>query len=158
VELRPELMPPLLDAEKVSRLTQLAEGLDGVDCRATAPVPWANDLAEFNRLAETTFDIYEFQDIYESQTHHEWVRSMLYTHMLKPTPNLSLAEMTEIVFRVVDCAANWDFFLKLFEVNCKHPSGNGLIYWPNLVPELPQDREPTAEEIAELALRGRSAI
>ena len=44
-------------------------------------------------------------------------------------------------------------YLELFQINCKHPSGTDLIFWPNLVPELPQDREPTAEEIADLALR-----
>jgi hypothetical protein len=46
-----------------------------------------------------------------------------------------------------------DVFLELFPVNCKHPSGSDLIFWPNLVPALPQDREPTAEEIAGLAMQ-----
>ena len=62
--------------------------------------------------------------------------------------------MVEIVSRVMACADGYDYFLELFRVNCKHPSGTDLIYWPNQVPELPQGREPTAAEIAELALPG----
>ena len=48
-----------------------------------------------------------------------------------------------------------DFYLELFLANCKHPSETDLIYYPDLVPELPQDRDPTPDEIADLALRGR---
>ena len=64
--------------------------------------------------------------------------------------------MAEVVSRVMACAAAHDFYLELFLVNCKHPSGADLIYWPDQVPELPQGREPTAAEIAELALRGQA--
>ncbi len=66
--------------------------------------------------------------------------------------------MIEIVTRSMPGNDNpdYDFYLELFVVNCKHPSGTNLIFWPNLVPELPQNREPTAEEIADLAL-GRHA-
>jgi hypothetical protein len=64
--------------------------------------------------------------------------------------------MAEVVSRVVACGADHDFYLELLRVNCQHPSGTDLIYWPNLVPELPQGREPTAEEIADLAMRGRA--
>jgi hypothetical protein len=64
--------------------------------------------------------------------------------------------MVEIVARVLADNADHHFYLELFLVNCKHPSGSDLIFWPNLVPELRQDREPTAEEIADLAIRGRA--
>ena len=50
-----------------------------------------------------------------------------------------------------------DFYVELFTVNCKHPSSTDLMFRPSLVPELPQGREPTAEEIADLAMRGRPA-
>ncbi|MEI7687657.1 MAG: hypothetical protein WCL32_21840, partial [Planctomycetota bacterium] len=64
-----------------------------------------------------------------------------------------LAEMTEIVSRVKAGGPDQDYYLELFQVNCKHPSGTDLIFWPDQVPELPQGRKPTAEEIADLALR-----
>ncbi len=81
---------------------------------------------------------------------------MLYQRHLTPDPPLTCEEMTEIVRRVMACADGHDFYLELFLVNCKHPSGTDLIAWPDQVAELPQGREPTAEEIAELALRGRA--
>jgi hypothetical protein len=64
--------------------------------------------------------------------------------------------VAEIVSRVTACGPGSDFYLELFLVNCKHPSGSDLIFWPNLVPELPQDHEPTAEEIADVAMRARA--
>jgi hypothetical protein len=76
----------------------------------------------------------------------------MYRQSLAPVVDLTRAEMVEIVSRVAAGGTGHDFYLELFLVNCKHPSGSDLIYWPNLVPELPQDREATAEEVATLAM------
>ena len=149
MQLRPELMPPDLDPALVTRLTELAAGLDGA-----APGLWEEDLAEFNRLAGTAIPIEEFQGIYGGEDHEDYVCRILYQQRLRPDPALTLAEMTEIVSRVMTLAEHHDFYLELFLANCKHPSGTDLIFWPNLVPELPQGRDPTADEVADLALRG----
>lgn len=151
MDLRPGLMPPALDAALVARLAMLADRLDGA-----APGQWDDDLAEFNRLAGTELPLADFQGIYKSEDAEDFVRRVLFQQSLTPDPNVSLAEMTEIVSRVSACGADYDFFLELFLVNCKHPSGTDLIYWPDQVPELPRGREPTAEEVADLALRGRA--
>lgn len=149
MQLRLELMPPTLDAALVARLTKLAANLDG----AAAGLQ-ENDLAEFNRLAGTDIPFEEFQGIYGGEDHEDYVRRVLYRRHLAPDPSLTREEMVEIVSRVTACADDHDFFLELFVVNCNHPSGTNLIYWPDQVPELPQDREPTAAEIAALAMRG----
>lgn len=151
MELRPELMPPVLDEAKVRRLADLAARLDGAN-----PGLWEGDLADFNRVAGTALPIEAFQGIYGAEDHEDWVRRALYRRSLAPSPDLSRAEMAEIVSRVIACDASRDFYLELFLVNCAHPSGSDLIFWPDLVPDLPKDREPTAEEIADLALRGRA--
>ena len=98
----------------------------------------------------------DFQGIYKSENPEDFVRRVLFQRFLVPDPSVSRAEMAEIVLRVKTCGQDADFYLELFLVNCKHPSGTDLIYWPNLVSELPQHRKPTAEEIADLALRGGS--
>jgi hypothetical protein len=149
--MRPELLPPVLDEERVRHLARLASRLDGEN-----PGQWEEDLAEFNRIAGSDLSIQDFQGIYGAEEHEDWVRRVLYRQSLAPSPDLSHAEMVEIVSRVkaVSSVAERDFYLELFLVNCKHPSGSDLLFWPNLVPELPQDREPTAAEIADLALRG----
>ena len=148
MELRPELMPPPLGVAKVASLAKLAAGLDGAH-----PGQWEDDLAEFNRLAGTTIPIVEFQGIYGVEDHEDWVRRVLYQQSLVPA-DVSREEMVEIVSRATPSNGNpnYDFYLELFLVNCKHPSRSDLIFWPNLVPGLPQDREPTTEEIADLAL------
>jgi hypothetical protein len=154
--LRPELTPPALDAVLVARLAHLAATLDGA-----VPGQWEDDLAEFNRLAGTAIPFEEFQGIYGGEEHEVYVRRVLYRRLLTPDPALTPEEMTDIVSRVMTCGDDRDFYLELFLVNCKHPSGTDLIYWPNLVPELPQGRDPTAEEVASLALekhKGRIVV
>lgn len=83
----------------------------------------------------------------------DFVRRVLFQEALKPDPGITPAEMAEIVSRVAACGDDHDFYLELFVVNCRHPSGTDLIFYPDLVPELPQGREPTPAEIAALALQ-----
>ncbi len=149
MELRPALMPPALDAALVGRLAKLADSLDGA-----RPGQWDAELAEFNRLAGTDIPHADFQGIYKSEDAEDFVRRVLFQKGLTPDPDISLVEMTEVVSRVVACGEDHDYFLELFLVNCKHPSGTDLIYWPDQVPELPQNREPTPAEVAKLAQRG----
>ena len=146
MKLRPELTLPMLDEALVARLAKLADRLDGA-----RPGQRDDELAEFNRLAGTSLPLADFQDIYKAEDPEVFVRGVLFRRDLAPDPNLTRAEMAEIVSRIRGPGDD-DFYLELFEVNCKHPSGSGLIFGPNLVPELPQDREPTVEEIADCAL------
>lgn len=150
MELRPDLTPPAFDPSLVARLAALAAGLDGA-----APGLWEDGLAEFNRLAGTAIPLEEFQGVYGGDGHEAYVRRVLFRRHLTPTPGASVAEMAEVVSRVVACGPDRDYYLELFLAHCRHPSGTDLIYWPNLVPELPGGREPTAQEVAELALRDR---
>jgi hypothetical protein len=151
MELRPELMPPVLDEAKVRHLANLADRLDGA-----SPGQWDEDLAEFNRVAGMDFPIRDFQGIYGAEDHEDWVRRVLYRQSLAPDADLSRAEMAEIVSRIMACSVGHEFYLEFFLINCKHPSGSDLIFWPDLVAEMSQGREPTAEEVADLAIRGRT--
>ena len=45
-----------------------------------------------------------------------------------------------------------DAAVELFDANCLHPSGNGLIFWPHGFPANPKLPEPTTEEIVDKAL------
>jgi hypothetical protein len=144
-------MPPILNQEKLARLAELADGIDGA-----RPGQWEDDLAEFNRIAGTNIPFEHFQGIYGGEKHEDWVRRLLYSQAVASVADLSRGEMIEIVARAMD-SNNYperDFYVELFAVNCKHPSGTDLMFWPNLVAELPKGREPTVEEIADLAMRG----
>lgn len=151
MELRDALMPPALDPALVARLALIADQLDGA-----APGREGADLDAFNRLAGTSLTLADFRGMYGAMSATEFVRRLLYRRALVPDPGLTYAEMTGVVSRVMTCAPGYDFYLELFLVNCRHPSGTDLIYWPDEVPELSPGREPTAAEVAELALRGRA--
>lgn len=150
MDLRLELMPPKLDQALVARQAKLADQIDGA-----RPGQWEDKLTEFNRLADTAMLFGHFQGIYGGEDHEKWVRRVLYQQRLRPDPNLSLAEMTEIVSRIMTCDEHHEFFLELFQVNCKHALGSDLIFWPKLVPEFFQNSQPTSEDIAILAICGR---
>jgi hypothetical protein len=147
MELRPELTPPTLDEALVARLARLADRLDG------SPSGRHDDLlVEFNRLAGTALAHEDFQGIYKVEDAEDWVREVLYQRFIMRVPDLSRAEMVEIVSRVLTGRDDHDFYLDLFLVNCRHPLESDLIFHPNSVPELPRDREPTAEEIVDYDL------
>jgi hypothetical protein len=149
--LRPELNPPSLDPARVARLAELADWIDGA-----RPGEWEAELAEFQALSGVAVPFEDFQGIYGGMDHAEWVRRLLYRQVTPRLDDLTLEEMIEIVSRLMPQNGHPDseFYLQLFLANSKHPGGTDLIFWPNLVPELAQDREPTAEEIADLALKG----
>ena len=98
MELRPELMPPTLDEGLVARLAKLAAHLDGD--------PDEGMRAEFNRLAGTNIPMAEFQGIYGGEDHEDYARRVLVQRALAPDPNISLAEMTEVVSRVMACGGD----------------------------------------------------
>ena len=152
MELRPGLIPPVLDQEKVARLARLAARLDGA-----RPGQWEEDLAEFNRLAGVALGIEDFQGMYAAEEHEDWVRRLFYGQAAQSAPDVSHQEMIEIVSRAMpqNGHPDSDFYLELFLAKCKHPSASDLIFWPNLAPELFLDWEPTAEEIADLAIGRR---
>jgi hypothetical protein len=57
------------------------------------------------------------------------------------------------IFRAEGTEQEADADLDLFVANCVHPSKTDILFWPELVPEL-AGREPTVEEVVELAMRG----
>ena len=138
MELRPELRPPALDDDVIARLADLADRVDGA-----RPGEWEDDLAEFNRLAGTAVAFEQFQGVSGGGPLEDYVRRLLYRRRLAPDPALTREEMAEVVSRVRSGAEGRDFYLELFLVNFRHPSGTDLLYWPDLVPELPQVRGPT---------------
>jgi hypothetical protein len=147
MELRPELTPPVLDETSIDRLAQLADRLDGA-----AEGQCDEELVEFNKLANTSLTLREFQGIYKAVAPEDFVRDLLYRRSVTQVPDLSRAEMVEIVSRLQTADEEHGFYLALFELYCKHPGGTDLIFYPDAILELSKDREPTAEEIADCAL------
>src|SRR4051794_10222092 len=93
MDLRPELMPPVLDEQPVARLAELAARLDGD--------PDEDKRAEFSRLAGADIPMAEFQGIYGGEDHEDYVRRVLYYRLVKPAPAVTPAELAEVVRRAM---------------------------------------------------------
>jgi hypothetical protein len=156
MELRPELMPPVLDEQLVARLTNLAANLDGN--------PDEDMRAEFNRLAGTDIPMTEFQGIYGGVDHEDYVRRVLYYQQIKPVADVTRAELAEVVRRAMPTNEFFDqheAYMAVFDVNVPLEGASNLIFYP---PDYDDgtntwasgrpigEYDPTPEQIVEWAL------
>jgi hypothetical protein len=128
MELRAELMPPVLDEARVRRLAQLASRLDGARLG-----PWEEDLAEFNRVAGTALAIRDFQGIYGAEEHENWVRRVLVWQAVRPVADIVRAELIEVVRRAMPQSGYEDreAYMAIFEANVPMPRASNLIFYPS---------------------------
>jgi hypothetical protein len=150
MDLRPELMPPVLDEAKVARLAELADQLDGA-----RPGVWEEKLAEFNQLAGTSLAFGDFQGIYGGQSHSTWVRKLLGNPFQRPIADIRNDELVELARRVMECTGaehEIDFWLKMLEVNLPDPKVSDLIFWPGeYFGDGNNSRELTPEQVVDLS-------
>jgi hypothetical protein len=128
VELRPELLPPPLDEDKVARLTALAAQLDGAN-----PGEGEDDLAEFNRVAGTAFAIEDFQGISGGEEHGTWVRRILLRQAIRPVKDVTRQEMVEVVRRAMpqnEYFAEHEAYMAIFDANVPLHGASNLIFYP----------------------------
>ena len=156
MELRPELLPPLLDDILVARLAKLADRLDGDRDEEL----WA----EFNRLAGTDVPMDEFQGIHGGQDHDDYVRKVLYSRLVKPAVGVTRAELAEVVRRATptdEAFDQCDAYMAVFDANVPLTGASNLIYYPpDYDPKTNTwgggrpmgEYDPTPEQIVEWAL------
>jgi hypothetical protein len=160
MELRPELLPPVLDEAKISRLARIAAILDG------AAPGQDEELEEFNRLAGTALTMADFQGIYGAEEHDTWVRRLLYCASIKPASGVTRAELEEVVRRAMPQSGHpeYEAYMAIFDVNVALPRASNLIFYP---PDYDPDTNtwsggrqmdeynPTPQQIVESALAWR---
>ena len=149
MDLRPELMPPILDKAKVARLAKVAARLDGDSSRQ-------DDLAEFNREAVTNLEWIDFQGIYGAQDYDTWVQEVLGRPHSKLIPDITRAELVEMARRVMENEGEEhevSFWLGMLEKNLPDPDVVNLIYWPGeYFGDGDNSREMTPEQVIDTAL------
>jgi hypothetical protein len=151
MDLRSELMPPKLDEQLVSKLTELSEEIDCGRRELTEHL-----VVEFNKLATTAFDFLDFQGIYGGQDHDTWVRKVLYEPYILPVADVARDELVEMARRVIECEGaehEVDFWLFMLEVNIPNERVMDLIFHPEVYfadSEFSRDLSPT--EVVDLAL------
>jgi hypothetical protein len=150
MNLRRELMPPALDEAKVARLAKLAAVIDGAN-----PGQWEDALAEFNREADTAFGFADFQGSAGGQDQATWARKILAIPFQKRLPDISRAELLEMICRVASAEGEEheiDFWLGLLEIHIPAPRISDLIFWPGgYFGDGNNDRELTPEQVLDIA-------
>ncbi|NAW84927.1 hypothetical protein [Photobacterium halotolerans] len=144
--LRPELQPPEVDVTLLECLTKLASDIDGgkeEEC--------LDKVLEFNFLTETNHQFIDFQGIYGSDGHKEWVHRLLRLKSIVPQPNLTRDELIEITKLAI---LGDEVYLDILDKNVSYPFVSDLIYYPSNFPEFKND-EPTEEEIVDFLLKYR---
>lgn len=128
MELRPELMPPVLDGAEVDRLSALAAHLDGAP-----PERSADALAEFNRLAGTDLAWQDFQGVHNAEEHEAWVRRVLYRGRIRPAADVTRAELVEVVRRAMsidEYPDDHEAYMAVFDANVPMSGASDMIFWP----------------------------
>jgi hypothetical protein len=157
MDLRSELMPPVLDESLVARLTAYAEEID-----CGHPEETLTQLAAFNKEAATDLEFADFQGIYGGQDHHTWVRKILGQPYEKRLENVSKSELVELARRVMQAEGSEhaiDFWLSMLEINIPNSRISALIFWPGEYfghEDYPQELSP--EQVIEIALRDSRSI
>jgi len=157
MELRPDLMPPMLDESLVARLTNLSEQID-----CGHPDQTREQLAAFNREAMTEFEFIDFQGIYGGQDHDTWVRKVLAKPYELRLTDVTKDELIELARRVMECGGSEhavEFWLNMLEINIPNERISDLIYWPDEYfdeADYPQGLSP--EQVIEIALNDRDVV
>jgi hypothetical protein len=158
MELRTELMPPLLDGAKIRRLSELAARLDGAN-----PGQGDADLTAFNQIAGTALAIDDFQQIYESEDHESWVRRILVKKTVRPVSDVTRSELIEVVRRAMpqNGYPDYEAYMAIFDANVPRTGASILIFYPSVYDPNSnssgegrpiEEYDPTPEEIVAQAM------
>jgi len=122
MNLRAELMPPLLDAQLVARLAKLADAIDGNPSELLR--------SEFNSLAGTDVPMSHFQGVYGMDGHESFVQGLLRKKYIKPTPDVTREELIEVVRRAMKIDDLAEAYMAVFDANVPSPHASSLIFYP----------------------------
>ena len=154
MELRPDLMPPVLDESLVSRLTKYAEEIDCGHQEQTR-----SQVAAFNREAMTALEFIDFQGIYGGQSHDTWVRKVLATPYERRLTDVTKQELVELARRVMeDVGADHEveFWLSMLAINIPNERISDLIFWPDeYFGDVNYSQRLSPEQVVEIALGDR---
>ncbi|MBP3140253.1 hypothetical protein [Aliivibrio fischeri] len=147
--LRAGLKAPQIDLELLGNLVELVSDIDGGNENECL-----DKVAKFNLLSETNHKFNDFQGIYGSNGHEEWVKGLLRLKSIKPQFNLTKNELLEITKLAV---LGNEAYLDILAKNVSYPFVSELIYYPEEVFDF-NNEEPTEEEIVDFLLQYRKTV
>jgi hypothetical protein len=155
MDLRPEFQTPPLDESLVARLADLAATIDGA-----RPGEADDELAEFNALVGTTFEVDVFQGIYGGENHDVWVRRLLSTRLAPVVTDLTrddlIAAFARILARDRRSEEDRDYLCAVLQRSLDDPQITDLVDWPGeYFGDGDNSRSLSPEEMADAALAKR---
>ncbi|MFF9870306.1 hypothetical protein ACF1G0_33840 [Streptomyces sp. NPDC013953] len=147
VDLRPELLPPLVSPK---RLEELALEIDRIaDLIAVCPEDAAEAVQVFNEATGHDYRVLDFAEYWGSRDVEEFAKEA--ARPARPVvADITRDELVEIVRRILAADPESDYYLLLLGTNVLHPEVSDLIYYP---PEALEDA--SAEQIVDEALKYR---
>lgn len=147
MELRPELLPPVVSAGRVAaveaRIETIRDLLDRSDPGAAAAIAALNDATGHEYTAEELRDRCGGPELNE-------LAAEAAAPPIRRVPGVTRDELVEIVARIIAADADTDFYAALFEANVVMPGALDLIFHPPA-----QLADAGAEEIVDEALTYR---
>ncbi|MEU5876786.1 hypothetical protein [Spirillospora sp. NPDC047279] len=143
MELRSELLPPVVDEGRRRLLGEEIERISGLIQRGE-PVDEA--IMVFNRATGHCYGIHDFAEYWGSRDLEDFALEA--ARPARPqVVDVTRDELVGIVDRILAGDPEVDYYLRLLEANVPHPGVQGLIYHP---PAELQDA--SAEQIVDVAL------
>ena len=139
MELRPELLPPTIAAE---RLAELAGEIERIGDLLSRGEPAAGAIEDFNRATGHNYAAHDFTDYLDWRTLDEFA-----VEAARPAyprvADITRAELAEIVRRIQSADPETDYYSRVLDASVNHPNwGNLVFHTPDL-----DDPEQIADEI-----------
>ncbi|MGW0664850.1 hypothetical protein [Streptodolium elevatio] len=146
MELRPELLPPPVPAERLAWLCAEIERIEGLVARG-GPGEADEAVAAFNTETGHNYTVADFANYWRSGDVEEFALEAARPGWPK-VPDVTHDELAELVRRVMSVAPDWEYCLLLLQVNVPNPGLVDLLFPAELT-------DATAEEIVRVALAYR---
>ncbi|QGZ47028.1 hypothetical protein GPZ77_00030 [Streptomyces sp. QHH-9511] len=147
MDLRQELLPPLVSRQRIDELSREIERI--ADLLITGSNEASQAIASFNAMTGHEYTSLDFTEYASSRSLEEFAKEAArppYPKVLDITRD----ELVEIVQRILTGSPDIDYYLALLEANVPYPGIGNLIYNPDA-----GLGEATAEQIVDEALRYR---
>jgi hypothetical protein len=146
MNLRPELLPPPVDPQRIAEISREIERISGLPYRSE---PAEAAIAAFNEMTGHDYDASAFAEYYASRDLEDFAQEA--ARPAHPRVNdITRDELVEIVRRIQAADPETNYYLRLLDANVARPDVGGLIFYPPA--EL---RNASAEQIVDTALAYR---
>ena len=143
-ELRPALSPAPVAAGRVAELRAAIQHIETLLDRGE---PAGAEIAAFNAGTGHRSEVADFSSYHESHSIEQFALEAARPSPQR-VPDVTRAELIEVVRRIMGGGPDTDFYLDVLEANVVHPRVSDLIFYP-------AGPEPTPESVVDEALSYR---